>query len=178
MLTVQAVRDAEIEGTETLTVAIQAGPGYGIGARGSAAIRIADLPFDDWRKARFSVAELADPQVSGHGADPDGDGLTNLLEFFHGSDPKAPSLGNPIDVTRNAGMLTLRFRRARQLGNVTYEVLTATDLTSPVWLPRTLLTENILLNAGDEQTDLVEITIPVGNAEQMFARLRVVEPAG
>lgn len=177
-VTIQAVSEAEIEGTETLTIAIQAGPGYSVGVRGSAAIRIADLPFDDWRKARFSAAELVDPQVSGRGADPDGDGLTNLIEFFHGADPKVPLLGSPIEVTRNASILTLRFRRARQLGNVTYEVLTATDLASPVWLPRTPLIENVLLNASDAQADLVEIAIPTGNAEQMFARLRVVDPAG
>ena len=44
----------------------------------------------DWTAARFSPAEMADPNVSGAGADPDDDGLPNFHEFLAGSDPHNP----------------------------------------------------------------------------------------
>jgi hypothetical protein len=42
-LTIQAMSDAEIEGIETLTVTIQAGPGYSVGARATTSDEQADL---------------------------------------------------------------------------------------------------------------------------------------
>lgn len=48
---------------------------------------LADL-FSVWTETHFSSAERADETVSGAEADPDGDGLTNLLEYALGGDPR------------------------------------------------------------------------------------------
>jgi hypothetical protein len=43
--------------------------------------------FQEWKEARFTTEQLADPQVSGDDADFDGDGLTTLFEYVTGADP-------------------------------------------------------------------------------------------
>lgn len=46
------------------------------------------VPFSAWQPRYFSGAELGDANVAGAQADPDGDDVVNLMEYFFGSDPK------------------------------------------------------------------------------------------
>ncbi|MDA7881167.1 hypothetical protein N9A94_02585 [Akkermansiaceae bacterium] len=48
-------------------------------------------PFTAWRELNWKGTELDDLAVSGPNADPDKDGLENLLEFVLDLDPRAPS---------------------------------------------------------------------------------------
>ena len=48
-------------------------------------------PFAEWREENWNGAELDDPAISGPNADPDNDGLENLLEFVLYLDPKERS---------------------------------------------------------------------------------------
>lgn len=41
-------------------------------------------PFEAWRQANFNASELADPAISGPGADPLGDGVDNMTKFIRG----------------------------------------------------------------------------------------------
>ncbi len=50
--------------------------------------------YDPWRIARFSGAEMADPTKSGLLADPDGDGICNVAEYFHQTNPRRPDYGS------------------------------------------------------------------------------------
>jgi CotH kinase protein/Chitobiase/beta-hexosaminidase C-terminal domain/Lamin Tail Domain len=58
----------------------------------------ASLTFAEWQSDFFDPAELMDPAVSGPGADPDGDGLPNLVEFLTISPPRQANAG-PVVVT-------------------------------------------------------------------------------
>lgn len=59
------------------------------------------LSWESWRSQNFSAAELADPEVSGAAANPDGDLLTNWQEFLHGSEPEQP--GAPWEMVIDPG---------------------------------------------------------------------------
>jgi poly(3-hydroxybutyrate) depolymerase len=44
-----------------------------------------------WRSAHFGASAI-DPDVAGDAADPDGDGVSNFLEYANGTDPLAPNV--------------------------------------------------------------------------------------
>ena len=48
-------------------------------------------PYENWRAQYFTAAELDTPAISGDGADPDGDGIPNLVEFAFNLNPRAVS---------------------------------------------------------------------------------------
>jgi surface-anchored protein len=59
-------------------------------------------PFAEWQAENFPAADLEDPMISGPDADPDHDGMKNLIEFAFGFDPQkgtltpvSPGLGLP-----------------------------------------------------------------------------------
>jgi hypothetical protein len=46
------------------------------------------IPIEAWRSAHFG-ASATNPDIAGDSADPDGDGMNNLLEYTAGTDPLA-----------------------------------------------------------------------------------------
>ncbi|MCU0794007.1 MAG: hypothetical protein MUE42_14410 [Opitutaceae bacterium] len=115
-----------------------------------------------WRAARFTAGELAEAAVAGDGADPDGDGLCNLLEYALGGEPRDPADAAAITPRlRHAdGRLGLAYRMAEGVTGVLWAVEWSTDLVTwddtyasfeatqvdltgevVVWARRTLATE-------------------------------------
>src|SRR5690606_18963406 len=88
--------------------------------------------YDTWLTEFFSAAEisagLADPD-----ADPDGDGITNFMEYAWGTNPKAvngPSPHLPAVSADPEGGLTLRFTTDVDLLDLDFVVQSSTDLSS------------------------------------------------
>ncbi|MBI5692045.1 MAG: exo-alpha-sialidase [Verrucomicrobia bacterium] len=50
--------------------------------------------FDAWRRANFSRTEQADPARSAAAADPDADGVPNLAEYAHATNPRVAESGS------------------------------------------------------------------------------------
>lgn len=94
--------------------------------------------FNDWRAGHFTAGELANAAISGDAADPDGDGIPNLLEYAFGLDPRAPdSAGLPtigLGIVNSVTYLTLSFRQARA-ADLAYRVETSGDLGVNAWKP-------------------------------------------
>jgi|GEM_PF-1373494 Cellulase (glycosyl hydrolase family 5). len=102
-------------------------------------------PYEAWRAAHFSPAELDAPAISGPTSDPDGDGLPNLLEYALGGDPtdatSTPSVTiqiAPLESQPTASALSLTFHRIADPALV-YRVQASEDLASPtswgdIWL--------------------------------------------
>ena len=93
---------------------------------------------DNWRVANFTAADLAnpakEPTVWGSLADPDNDGLNNLLEYALGQSPLvAQTAGLPILETSSGGRMTFTFQRDPSLTDIDYIVEASPDLTS--WTP-------------------------------------------
>jgi surface-anchored protein len=88
--------------------------------------------YETWRRdgSRFTAAERDDLALSGPAADPDQDGLPNLLEYALGAEPR---LADAVDFApvflASASTPTLRFNRVAD-PLLTYRVESSTDLAS------------------------------------------------
>lgn len=130
---------------------------YAGSARGSLAITPA---FATWAAAQGLTGNAALAS-----ADPDGDGLPNLVEFALGGDPLAADTAQlQPQLTAQDGVIELTFTRAPEsVGMADVIVQLSSDLTT--WTDFATL--------SDAQTGPVRLTLPGGGAAQ-FARLRVV----
>jgi hypothetical protein len=106
-LVVSAISDMIAEGDKTLTVSLQPGPNYTVGAFNNAVIQVLDTPFDAWRFAHFNQSELAQISISGPDADPDHDGVSNWQEFLGGTNPRDATsvLRVAIDALTNTAVI-------------------------------------------------------------------------
>ncbi len=133
-------------------------------------------PQEAWLRTKFSAAELAAPTISGDQADPDGDGLNNLLEYAFSLDPKMPSAtaqpAGGLTIRGNTVYLTLTHLVNRQASNLSWRYQSSTDLH--VWAEVTpTLLSNTHLDA--DATDLVTVGVPATSVRQ-FLRVVVSKP--
>jgi len=128
----------------------------------------------EWQQAFFFPNELADTAVSGDAADPDGDGVPNLVEFALGREPKtpeAPITGATTEIGQDA-FLSLTFTRRVDLGLVTITPQACTNLTSWDAEAAPVLHSNI--DHGDgTQTVIYRDTVPVDSSSRRFLRIKV-----
>ncbi len=126
--------------------------------------------FTQWQAAKLNALPAAQQSPL---ADPDGDGLTNLMECALDLNPLVSDsiAATPVFLTQSAGQdyATLRYRRLRQLAGVSYVVECSGDLVtwnSDQEISATLMTDG---------TELVEArdTVPAFNGSR-FLRLRVI----
>jgi len=63
-------------------------------------LTITPVTVTDWKAEHFTEEELLDEDISGASADADSDGISNLLEFAFGTDPRSNASGpTPLDFT-------------------------------------------------------------------------------
>lgn len=88
-----------------------------------------------WKTAAgFSESDLASPAISGEAADPDGDGLTNLMEYALGGSPKiADSATVAPVVDSNGSQIQIAFRCDDTRQDLTYTVQSSSDLAPNSW---------------------------------------------
>ncbi len=116
-------------------------------------------PYDSWTSS-FALSGLS----AGTNADPDNDGLKNLIEFALGSNPTQSSTG-PV-IGRNGNFLTLTFPHIAG-GNITYLIEAGDDLNN--WT--VAATYPSFASAG---TTIYTDNIAVGTSPRRLLRLRVV----
>jgi len=110
-ITINPVDDLLVEGSETLTLTLFDSGSYDVGTPASATVTIVDndfTPLNTWRQANFGTVDNSGSAADN--ADPDGDGIPNLLEYALGIDPVIGSGGNgpaalPVSITNDADPL-------------------------------------------------------------------------
>ena len=124
-----------------------------------------------WRLRHFTLAELENDSIAGDLADPDGDGVPNLLEYALAGDPRRSDTGSVPTLTMNPSGAVFQFQRQRDLAldGLTYAV-EATDNLSNGWQVATGTTLSVAATNGTTET--VRVTIPV-TVRPLFVRLRV-----
>jgi autotransporter-associated beta strand protein len=92
-------------------------------------------PFQAWRDTYFPGAGNDGTGIGANAADPDGDGIANLVEYATNTSPIAATPSAVVQGT-NAGRLTLTFPRIDDPA-LTYTVEGRNDLVTGSWLPIT-----------------------------------------
>ncbi len=124
--------------------------------------------FTDWQTLAWPGS--SDLNVIGPNADPDGDGLNNLLEWALYLDPKKPDTFDPIFAKTGT---TLEFTYTRRKDAAATFQLEWSDTLLQDWSssgisPETLMTEN-------PNTTTIKLTLPAGDSNR-FVRLRISQP--
>jgi hypothetical protein len=122
-------------------------------------------PLQAWRRENFGTTASAGPAADL--ADPDGDGLPNLLEYALAQDPLVPATEPNVRITNIAPALQLSFLRAR--AELTYIVEASSTLAPGSWTV-------IATNPGAVSLTVpVTVTDPVAvsTESRRFLRLRV-----
>lgn len=123
-------------------------------------------PLESWADSH----SLSGPDAAA-GADPDGDGMVNLLEFALGNSPTLATQSNqPTATMPDNNTLALTFHRATD--SVRYIVEASTTLTPGSWTTEATIEKNAdPASVGQD----VQVEILIGAATKKFLRLRITE---
>ncbi len=132
-------------------------------------------PVEMWRHGFFTAGELSDPALEttlwGDQADPDLDGMPNLVEYAFGSDPRKAG-GNEGDIVISADSFaedlsfTFTYRKDLTKEGITYQAELSNDVTS--WAP---VADTLIASGNGVETRRVSVN-SAGHSER-WARLRI-----
>jgi hypothetical protein len=127
------------------------------GVDGGLTFAPACLTFANWKKAYFTQQEIDDPAISSDAADPDHDGLSNLLEYALHSDPRQSSSRNGPYALIDSSYFSVVYTKVLAACDLTYSVEQSTNLTQ--WSVASP-TNVILADDQVTQTIKAQVTIP------------------
>ncbi len=162
-------RDSAVTPGATYYYRVAIANGVGAGAMSAAVSATPLLGYAAWSADAFAGA--TDTNLVGANADPDADGLANLLEYAFATDPLtagATSSDRPSISADGAGNLVFEFRVAKGRAAIGLAVETTTDLAA--WAD-TGLTPELVADEGDYQR--LRVRIPLVGAPRLFVRLRM-----
>jgi hypothetical protein len=111
--------------------------------------------------------------VSGPAADPDDDGLNNMVEYALGLNPRQPDAASArATADISGGYLELTFLRRHDVGDLSYIPEVSDDLLT--WYSGPACLDEVSVTPLDEQRDWVTVRdlTPVSTAQTRFARVR------
>jgi hypothetical protein len=165
--------DNVAEGNETVNLVLSNSSGAYLGTQTTAVLTIVEDAYETWKLAHFGPS-ANNNVIAGDYADPDGDGIPNLLEFAVASDPNKASPDATISGAIATNHFQLSLRRNTAATNLTYTVQAAntlgawTDVMTYTgaagWIP------NIVGATASESA-------PVGTFPDAFVNVAITDPA-
>ena len=124
---------------------------------------------DLWKDTEFGPNANI-PAIAGNNADPDGDGIVNLLEYALGLDPNSANATTGITSDSTTAEFSIIYQRNKEATDLNFIIEGQDNLTPNDW-PAATVTETILSTDGNIET--VKATIQLGDNTRYFLRLRV-----
>jgi hypothetical protein len=112
-------------------------------------------------------SEANNPSISGDLADPDGDGVSNILEWAQGTSPVVAGATRP-ELGLEPGFLTLTYRRSDAAVDLTFAVYESENLTS--WAPASSTEETL---SDDGLVRVIKARVPLGTEGHKLIRLQI-----
>jgi hypothetical protein len=146
--------------------------GVGIRVPGSGA-----SGYELWQARQFTLSELGNAALSGQLADPNGDGMTNLMSHAFGLNPFIESSNYlpVIDLVEINSEQYIRYRYRRLLVPYGLQYALESADTLADWSAATGGSTSTAPN-GDGLTETVTVLFPKGTITRDFLRLRVTAP--
>ena len=134
--------------------------------------------YEAWKLASFSSIQAADPAVSGLGADPDGDGADNLVEYALGGNPLVAGVeGKPkLENLTDGGQeyMAIRFQRRKGDTSLSITVESTADLAAVTWSGGGVQVATPTPVGTDYEEVLFRAPVSKANAVRQFMRVKVV----
>ena len=175
-VSVTPLADSLAQGDRTVTLAVATDYSLSAGSPANGTVTIQDKPYDAWRFARFSSPQLAAPAVSGETADPDADGLNNLLEYAFGGEPLAADAParQPSVAASPDGHLTLTYFQPADRADLAYSVEWTADLAAGTWTTGAgVVTETSRSATSGGELITAQAVTDLAASPRQFLRLRV-----
>jgi hypothetical protein len=165
--------DNAVDGDETVVLTLSGTSTYNLSASVSATVTIHDTPFNMWRLAEFGT-NANNSAISGDFADPDGDGIANLLEYaLHLNPNVVDTAGLPTpQIDPACGCLTLIYTKVISAIDLAYTAEAASDPGGP-WSTNGITTAVIADNGVTQAIEASDAGNPFAATIQRFMHLRV-----
>lgn len=136
-------------------------------------VSVFDTLFDVWRFEQFGV-NTNNPGISGELADPDGDGIVNLLEYALNLDPNVADVaGLPApQIDTDCGCLTLTYTKVLGATDLTYAPEAANDPGGP-WSTNGVTEAVLDANTVTQTIKASDTGYPVATATNRFMHLKI-----
>jgi hypothetical protein len=162
-------------GTNTFRLLLQDNRGSEVAVATGIPYKFDDTPYDAWRAKYFSATELTNAAISGDGADPDGDGFPNLVEFAFNLNPRtfSPSTLPRAFVQNVSGQdfLFVQYTQRNAPAGVQYILQASTDMSS--WISADFTVDSAVDNGDGTSLVTVRLLSPVAETSNLFVRVAV-----
>ena len=135
-----------------------------------AAIRAAGT-YASWTDSVFTLAERADPAISGENASPAKDGISNLIKYALALDPRVSSNADLPTFSAQSDYLSLTYRKNKQAEDLIYTVQASDSLMDDDWT--TVTTVLSQTDEGSHWFVTVRDSVPKAEHPTRFMRLKV-----
>lgn len=128
--------------------------------------------YASWIRGFFSSAELADPAVSGPEADASGNGISNLMHYALGIDPKATAVPEGSRIVIDGDGVLLNLTKLEKTPDLLLQVEVSTDLVN--W---DLIAPLVSSDSPGDGTERISFQspLPLSGENQQYLRVRIIQ---
>ena len=177
-LWIKPLSSSSVKGSRTVTLSLTPDT-YETSADGSATLTILDSPGNEWISRHFAAADWNNPARSGPAADPNQNGLPNLLERVFALDPLASSEDAQVSTLEFSqadghAYLAIEYRLSGGATDLSLNLENSPDLASGSWAPINPPVETVSYDPVTSDR-IIRRKVDITGQLTSFVRLKVTE---